>query len=147
MTLTELLENKFRADLRFRGETYVKAERVSLIRITPDQVFGIVQDSVEYETQLSRTDAQLKMYCTCEPFQKSGVCKHLWATIVAVQESGVVVGAVRPVTFPPSPPMRNRRSWMSIFGMMMNWTTPAMCSIRPRPLPRTDAAPSTSSRD
>lgn len=101
MTLTELLENKFRADLRFRGETYVKAERVSLIRITPDQVFGIVQDSVEYETQLSRTDAQLKMYCTCEPFQKSGVCKHLWATIVAVQESGVVVGAVRPGHIPP----------------------------------------------
>ena len=66
VTLTELLENKFRADLRFRGETYVKAERVSLIRITPDQVFGIVQDSVEYETQLSRDDSQLKMYCTCE---------------------------------------------------------------------------------
>ena len=101
MTLTELLENKFRADLRFRGETYVKAERVSLIRITPDQVFGIVQDSVEYETQLSRSDSQLKMYCTCEPFQRSGVCKHLWATIVAVQESGVVVGAVRPGYIPP----------------------------------------------
>jgi superfamily II DNA or RNA helicase len=101
VTLTELLENKFRADLRFRGETYVKAERVSLIRITPDQVFGIVQDSVEYETQLSRSDAQLKMYCTCEPFQKSGVCKHLWATIVAAQESGVVVGAVRPGQIPP----------------------------------------------
>jgi superfamily II DNA or RNA helicase len=101
VTLTELLENKFRADLRFRGETYVKAERVSLIRITPEQVFGIVQDSVEYETQLSRSDAQLKMYCTCEPFQKSGVCKHLWATIVAVQESGVVGGAVRPGHIPP----------------------------------------------
>ncbi len=101
MTLTELLENKFRADLRFRGETYVKAERVSLIRITPDQVFGIVQDSVEYETQLSRDDAQLKMYCTCDPFQRSGVCKHLWATIIAVQESGIVVGAVRPGNIPP----------------------------------------------
>ena len=101
MTLTELLEGKFRADLRFRGETYVKAERVSLIRITPDQVFGIVQDSVEYETQLSRHDSGLKMYCTCEPFQRSGVCKHLWATIVAVQESGVVVGAVRPGHVPP----------------------------------------------
>lgn len=101
MTLTELLENKFRADLRFRGETYVKAERVSLIRITTDQVFGIVQDSVEYETQLSRDDGQLKMYCTCDPFQRSGVCKHLWATIVAVQESGLVVGAVRPGNVPP----------------------------------------------
>ena len=101
MTLTELLEGKFRADLRFRGETYVKAERVSLIRITPDQVFGIVQDSVEYETQLSREDSGLKMYCTCDPFQRSGVCKHLWATIVAVQDSGVVVGAVRPGNVPP----------------------------------------------
>ncbi len=101
MTLTELLENKFRADLRFRGETYVKAERVSLIRITPDQVFGIVQDSVEYETQLSRDDSQLKMYCTCEAFQRSGVCKHLWATIVAVQEAGLVAGAVRPGHIPP----------------------------------------------
>lgn len=44
MTLAELLQNRFRADLRHRGAAYVEAERISLVRVTPENVFAVVQD-------------------------------------------------------------------------------------------------------
>jgi hypothetical protein len=52
MTLAELLQNRFRADLRHRGAAYIEAERITLVRVTPENIFGIVQDGAEYQTQL-----------------------------------------------------------------------------------------------
>ncbi len=102
MTLSELLEGKFRADLRFRGAAYVEAERVSLVRVTPEQVFGLVRDSgEENQTQLSRVEGDLKMYCTCDAFQRSGACKHLWATVLCVEQSNLLTGPARPGNCPP----------------------------------------------
>lgn len=85
MTLSELLESKFRGDIRFRGAAYIQAERVAVIRVTPDHLFAIVRDGVEYQTQLSRDNGILKLSCNCigTDANKSGNphCKHLWATI------------------------------------------------------------------
>ena len=65
MSLSELLESRFRGDIRFRGVAYLKAERVSLTRISPDHVFGLVRDGVEYQTHLSREEGRLRMFCNC----------------------------------------------------------------------------------
>lgn len=102
MTLAEQFASKFRADVRFRGEAYLKAERVSLMRITADQIAGLVRDGVEYETQLSREDGQLKMYCNCSVgTQAEPTCKHLWATILAVDEGGFLTASAKPNYVPP----------------------------------------------
>ncbi|HET6327638.1 MAG TPA: hypothetical protein VFG04_23345, partial [Planctomycetaceae bacterium] len=87
MTLAELLEGRFRADVRFRGAAYLKAERVAIARVTADELFAVVRDGVEYQTQLSRQDGQLKMFCNCVvSAQTEPACKHLWGTILAVDE-------------------------------------------------------------
>ena len=95
MTLSELLEGKFRGDIRFRGAAYIQAERVSVIRVTSDHLFAIVRDGVEYQTQLSRDNGLLKVSCNCvgTDANKSGNphCKHLWATILAA-DAGKYVG-------------------------------------------------------
>ncbi len=65
MTLAELLEGRFRADIRFRGAAYFKAERVAVSRVTPNELFAIVRDGVEYQTQLSRHEGRLKLFCNC----------------------------------------------------------------------------------
>ena len=95
MTLSELLESKFRGDIRFRGAAYIQAERVAVIRVTPDHLFAIVRDGVEYQTQLSRDNGVLKLSCNCVGTEanKSGNphCKHLWATILAA-DAGKYVG-------------------------------------------------------
>lgn len=102
MTLSELLESKFRGDIRYRGAAYVQAERVAITRVTADQVFGVVRDGVEYQTQLLRQSDQLRMYCTCASgSQQEIACKHLWATILSVDEGGFLAGSPRPGFIPP----------------------------------------------
>src|SRR3990172_6520646 len=101
MTLSELLESRFRGDIRFRGMAYLKAERVAITRVTPDDLFAVVRDGVEYETQLSRDGGELKMYCNCgQGAQPEAACKHLWATILAVDEGGYLPGPIRPGQVP-----------------------------------------------
>ena len=102
MTLSELLEEKFRGDVRFRGAAYLKAERVAVTRVTQDRVLGIVRDGVEYQTQLAREGNALKLYCSCAGGRDAeAACKHLWATILAVDEGGYVSGTLKPGYIPP----------------------------------------------
>ena len=62
MSLADLLENQFRGDIRFRGAAYIEAERVSITRVTPENIFGSVRDGGEYQTQLTRAEDQVLMY-------------------------------------------------------------------------------------
>ena len=101
MTLSELLQNRFRADLRHRGAAYIEAERVSLVRVTADNVFGVVVDGVEYQTQLRYQESDIAMFCTCDQFAKSKACKHLWATVLTTDLEGHVNPAIRPGRLTP----------------------------------------------
>jgi len=101
MTLAELLEKQFRPDLRFRGAGYLKAERVAIRRVTADRVFAAVRDGVDYETLLDRSEGKFRKHCSCEQFAKLGVCKHVWATILAVDEAKLLTGGVKPGYVPP----------------------------------------------
>ena len=102
MTLAELYENKFRGDIRFRGAAYLEAERVEITRVTPDDVFAVVRDGVEYQTQLSRASNQLRMYCNCaKGGQAEATCKHLWATLLAVDAGDLLSTALKPGYIPP----------------------------------------------
>ena len=112
MTLAELLQSRFRADLRHRGAAYIEAERVSLVRVTPENVFGVVVDGVEYQTQLRYQESEIGLFCTCDQFAKSKACKHLWATVLTTDLEGYVNPAIRPGRFTPfvtkelAPPIR-----------------------------------------
>jgi len=102
MTLAELLEGRFRADVRFRGAAYLKAERVAITRVTPDELFAVVRDGVEYQTQLSRQDGRLKMFCNCvASAQTEPSCKHLWGTVLAVDEGNYLSGEIKAGHVPP----------------------------------------------
>lgn len=105
MTLSELLESKFRGDIRFRGAAYIQAERVSVIRVTPDHLFAVVRDGVEFQTQLTRDGAGLAMTCNCvgtsaNPSNNLN-CKHLWATILAADSGRYITGSAKPGYIPP----------------------------------------------
>jgi superfamily II DNA or RNA helicase len=102
MTLAQVFEGQFRGDIRFRGAAYLKAERVSITRVTPEHLFAVVQDGVDYQTQLTREGDELRMHCTCANSDRAAVaCKHLWATILAVDAGGLISGFVRPGHIPP----------------------------------------------
>ncbi len=73
------MSRRFRGDIRFRGQAYLQAERVAIIRVSEDDVFGIVRDGVEYATQLSRQNSELRMFCSCagDGQTRDPACKHL----------------------------------------------------------------------
>ena len=102
MMLSEFLESKFRGDIRFRGAAYLKAERVTITRVTADDVFAVVRDGIDYQTQLRREENQLRMHCNCAGDQQHDMaCKHLWATILSVEEGGFLTGSIKPGYIPP----------------------------------------------
>jgi len=102
MTLSQLFESKFRGDIRFRGAAYLKAERVSLTRVTADEIFGLVRDGTDYQTHLRREQGELQMFCNCPQAHQFGAsCKHLWATLLAVDAAGFITGSVKPGYIPP----------------------------------------------
>jgi len=103
VSLSQLLESKFRGDVRFRGKAYVQAERVSISRVTPDDLHGVVRDGVEFQTHLNRQEGELRMFCSCVGDQQSRepACKHLWATIIAVDEGDYLTSTPRAGSIPP----------------------------------------------
>lgn len=103
MSLAQFLEGKFRGDIRFRGQAYLQAERVSIARVTPDDLHGVVRDGTEYLTHLSRQNGELRMFCTCvgEGQTRDPACKHLWGTILAVDAGNYLSGIPKPGAIPP----------------------------------------------
>ena len=99
MSLTSILESKFRGDIRFRGQAYVKAERVAITRVTAEELFGVVQDGTEFQTQLTRKEDALLMTCSCakgngNPHEVR--CKHVWATILQAESAGYINDGSKP---------------------------------------------------
>ncbi|MEX0717701.1 MAG: SNF2-related protein [Planctomycetaceae bacterium] len=102
MTLAEVLEDRFRGDIRFRGAAYLQAERVAITRVTPDEVFAVVRDGVEHQTHLRREDERLQMFCNCaRGGRPESTCKHVWATILAVDAGQYLTGTPSAARIPP----------------------------------------------
>ncbi len=104
MSLTSILESKFRGDIRFRGQAYVKAERVAITRVTAEELFGVVQDGIEFQTQLTRKEDALLMTCSCakgngNPHEVR--CKHVWATILQAESAGYINDGSKLNYYPP----------------------------------------------
>ena len=98
MSLAKLFESKFRGDIRFRGAAYVQAERVAVTRVLSDELYAIVRDGVEFHTQLSRQNGELRMFCSCvgDGNTRDPACKHLWATLLAVDQGQLLTAGARP---------------------------------------------------
>ncbi|MFN7805079.1 MAG: SNF2-related protein [Planctomycetaceae bacterium] len=102
MTLAQVYEGQFRGDIRLRGHDFFKTDRVSLTRVDPDQIQAVVQDGGEFQSLLQRQGGELKFACSCwPPTRPNPACKHLWATILKVDASGLVAGAVKSGAIPP----------------------------------------------
>lgn len=103
MSLARFLEGKFRGDIRHRGAAYFKAGRVAITRVTPDHIYAVVRDGVEHQTQLTRNEGELTLYCSSvENSPKPPITKYLWATVLAADEAGYLTGTtIQPGQVPP----------------------------------------------
>ena len=84
----------FSTATRSRGTTYAQERRVTLGRPGPHSVTATVRGSgkLRYACAIDWQHAdrgQLGFECTCPAFMSIGPCKHLWATVVAVDAQGL----------------------------------------------------------
>ena len=91
MSLSQFLESKFRADVRFRGAAYVHSERVAIARVTADDLRAVVRDGGEHHVHLIRENEKLRLLCSCWGERSNeATCKHVWATILCAEKAGYV---------------------------------------------------------
>ena len=89
MRLTSALEHDFDLGTRSRGAHYFRTGVVQIDRASDSAVHALVRGSRVYKVEI-RWDASegLSLRCTCPYFESGGPCKHLWATILAVEAKG-----------------------------------------------------------
>ena len=75
---------------RGRGHAYQRARRVRLGKITAGRLDARVTGSDTYTVTIDWQEAaagRLRVLCDCPRFVDAGVCKHVWAVILEIDES------------------------------------------------------------
>ena len=81
------LKQRFSVGSLMRGERYFLEKRVRLERIDDDCVEAVVRGTHPYRVNLrpEKRGPGLAASCTCRGYFDTGICKHIWATMLAVR--------------------------------------------------------------
>ncbi|MCY2927640.1 MAG: DEAD/DEAH box helicase [Planctomycetota bacterium] len=83
-SLAARVQHNFDSAVRQRGQDYFESGAVELVRVAPAAVRAMVQGAHRYRTDLDWHSGTFTFSCGCPYFVSSGPCKHLWATVLAV---------------------------------------------------------------
>ncbi len=91
MSLSKSLENRFSLSDRSRGRIYYQMNHVTSVQeIEPGSyVTQVLGSGASYVVGVDLWDKERasRMTCSCPRFKKKRACKHLWATILALEEA------------------------------------------------------------
>ncbi|MFM7594307.1 MAG: SWIM zinc finger domain-containing protein, partial [Isosphaeraceae bacterium] len=95
MGLAQQLFDKFDEGVRSRGQSYFVDNRVGLsVSTAGDAIISKVRGTVTYRVKMKLRDDQLVCSCSCPYFGEHGEpCKHIWATLLAVDAHGLLADA------------------------------------------------------
>ncbi len=94
MGFTTQLASKVPATIRDRGREYFRDGAVTVERVTRTQVDATVEGSEPYELTLDLEGNTVYASCSCPYAVDHGlVCKHIWATLLAVENRGFAANA------------------------------------------------------
>lgn len=88
MSFIEAISASFPRDIRQRGEDYFSSGAVRFQTVGPLSATAMVQGTHCYKVQLDWQKGQVSSSCTCPLFSPQTPCKHIWATLLAVDEQG-----------------------------------------------------------
>ncbi len=81
------------ARVRKRGVEYFRTRAVTVLSSGPEEAEAAVSGTEPYRVRLIREAKKLRASCTCPFFtDRKEVCKHVWATLLAVDELGALRG-------------------------------------------------------
>lgn len=104
--LSTLLKNQFETHIRSRGTNYFYARAVKLVFIddflaTEKKIkhlnesnyskleFEVLGSEIYFTTIEKLTYSEFELNCSCPYFEESGVCKHLWASVLYCDEKKI----------------------------------------------------------
>lgn len=93
MKLVPLLAGSFTSTVRARGLDYKRQRLVRITHGTPTELTARVRGTENYDVWLSLSGSTLHSSCECPYFHDQGLCKHLWAAILAADEQGYLTDA------------------------------------------------------
>ena len=85
-TLAKDFYDEFLPNDRNRGETYFQANRVVGLSNDGVEFTAVVVGSSNHNVVVAAESSQfVDMHCDCPRFASAGSCKHLWATLLAIE--------------------------------------------------------------
>jgi len=90
----------FPNSVRSRGLDYFRQGRVKLLTGSDQSTSAVVRGSDRYEVDLAWEAGELSVYCTCPYLYSDGLCKHIWAAVLAAENHGYLkgIGTVKEVS-------------------------------------------------
>ena len=79
----------FKSEVRSAGQAFVNKGQVALMRPTDTELLAYVRASTSLKVQLKSPSIEsplLTAFCNCPQGKKANLCKHIWATMVVVEE-------------------------------------------------------------
>ena len=146
MGIAQKLAREFNEAVRSRGQSYFAKNRVAITAASAGEVVARVKGTEKYKVRLRLRGIKLIAQCSCPYFGPAGApCKHLWATLLAVDARGLLPSAlVRPlrlitdqVARPAAPPeaLRDENGGGEGYGPAPQ----AQPHPQPRPFPEASA--------
>ncbi|HSD27151.1 MAG TPA: SNF2-related protein, partial [Vicinamibacteria bacterium] len=86
---SEMLRHRFAPRARDRGLLYYRRGAVRITHASQGTVLAVVQGTRRYRVELRQTSDALGVSCSCPAFE-AGPCKHIWATLLAAEERGLL---------------------------------------------------------
>ena len=94
MGIAQKVAREFSDAVRSRGQSYFAKGRVAITASSAGEVVARVRGTEKYKVRIRLRGIKLIATCTCPYFGPAGApCKHLWATILAVDARGLLPSA------------------------------------------------------
>jgi superfamily II DNA or RNA helicase len=85
---TKRLEWIASSRIRQQGLTYFNGGRVQILSGSRERVEASVIGSQRYSVKIEVTGSSLALLCSCPYFGEAGMCKHIWAALIAAERRG-----------------------------------------------------------
>ncbi len=79
----------FKSEVRSAGQAFVNKGQVALMRATDTELLAYIRASTSLKVQLKSPSIDsplLTAFCNCPLGKKGNLCKHIWATMMVVEE-------------------------------------------------------------
>ena len=93
MNLVSRLFRQVPSQVRSRGESIFRFRGVTITGGDAHTVTATVAGSLLYEVNLELTEDVIGASCTCPYFDSEGLCKHIWATVLAADRTNYLRAA------------------------------------------------------